>query len=316
MKLEALALALAVAAAGLLSPAGETASVAQHDSSQVQVLEDLLYYDGEDANPDKHRLNLVLPADGEPRAGLLWIHGGGWSSGDRSDDMDLARALAAQGVAVAVMSYRLSPGRWTPEGPPEDSVRHPGHIEDVARAFAWLWRHGGEHGLNRETLFVSGFSAGGHLSALLAMDTRYLEALGLPPQAVRGAIPIAGAYDIDNYYELIHDGLGEQTALDHVIGAFGPREFHAAASPVTYLDGYETPMLVISEGQSAIYTEHFETIVENSDASDVIDFVYFREETHASLYHQLLNADQPSPARDAILAFVDDVLSASDGAQD
>lgn len=200
-------------------------------TAQVRVLADLPYYEGADAVPERHALNLVLPASGAPRATVLWIHGGAWAAGDRSDEMGLAQALAEEGVAVAVMSYRLSPGRWMSENLPDTGVRHPAHIEDVARALAWLWSHAPEYHLDRDALFVSGFSAGGHLSALLASDERYLVAEGLTTDAIRGAIPVAGTYDVEHYFEVIEDGMGEQAAQDHVIGVFGPRSGHAAASP-------------------------------------------------------------------------------------
>ena len=290
------------------APAALAHTLTQDESEQTRTVMDLAYYDGADFDDRRHRLNLVLPADGAPRATVLWIHGGAWAAGDRSREMTLAQGLADQGIAVAVMSYRLSPGRWMSERLPDEGIQHPEHIRDVARAFPWLWNNGADHGLDRDALFVSGYSAGGHLSALLAMDESYLAEQGLDGDSVRGAIPVAGTYDIENYYELILEGLGEDVAVGHVLGVFGPREGHAAASPASYLDGYDTPTLIISEGESAIYTQHFEGIVEEHPSNQVIDFVYFSEETHNSLFFQLADADAPSPARDAMISFIDQTL--------
>lgn len=291
------------------APLAMALTMAQDESPQTRTVMDLAYYEGADFDDRRHRLNLVLPAQGAPRATVLWIHGGAWAAGDRSREMTLAQGLADQGIAVAVMSYRLSPGRWMSERLPDEGVQHPEHVRDVARAFAWLWNNAADHGLDRDTLFVSGYSAGGHLSALLAMDESYLTEQGLDGDAVRGAIPVAGAYDIENYYELIREGLGEEVAVGHVLGVFGPREGHAAASPASYLDGYDTPTLIISEGESAIYTQHFEGIVEEHPSNEAIDFVYFSEETHNSLFFQLADAAAPSAARDAMVSFIDQTLS-------
>ncbi|MBO6730802.1 MAG: alpha/beta hydrolase [Maricaulis sp.] len=301
-----------VFALGTAAPTATPMAHALQDTAEApsaRVLNDIAYYDGADADPERHALNLVLPADGAARATVLWIHGGAWAAGGRADEMGLAQALAAEGIAVAVMSYRLSPGRWMSENLPDTGVQHPAHIEDVARAFAWLWTHAPEHGLDRETLFVSGFSAGGHLSALLATDERYLIAEGLSDDAIRGAIPVGGTYDVEHYFRMINDGLGAQAAQDHVVGVFGPRPGHAAASPASYLEQSDTPMLVISEGQSVIYADHFQSLVDASSMRDLVRFEAFNEETHASLYYEMIEPDAPSPARTLMLEFIDQQLA-------
>ena len=307
-KLIARVFATSLALSCAIAPLAVAHTLAQDDIAEARTVMDLAYHDGADFDDRRHRLNLVLPARGTPRATVLWIHGGAWAAGDRSREMTLAQGLADQGIAVAVMSYRLSPGRWMSERLPDEGIQHPEHIRDVARAFAWLWNNASEYGLDQNALFVSGYSAGGHLSALLAMDERYLGEQGLEGDTVRGAIPVAGTYDIENYYELILDGLGEDVAVGHVLGVFGSREGHAAASPASYLDGYDTPTLIISKGESAIYTQHFEAIVEGHPTNQVIDFVYFSEETHNSLFFQLADAEAPSAARDAMISFIDQTL--------
>jgi acetyl esterase/lipase len=86
---------------------------------------------------------------------------------------------------VVSINYRLSPG-----------VKHPEHVRDVARAFAWTHAHIGEYGGNKEQIFVSGHSAGGHLASLLATDATYLKAHGLSAKDIRGVIPVSGVYVI------------------------------------------------------------------------------------------------------------------------
>lgn len=263
---------------------------------------DLAYFDGPEFDDEKHRLDLVAPSDGSAAATMLWIHGGAWAFGDRKDDLELARAFAREGVAVAVMSYRLSPGSWRGEEFPATGVQHPEHVKDVARAFAWLHANADSYGLDDDRLFVSGFSAGGHLSALLAMDPRYLETFGLDPADMLAALPVAGGYDLNDYYTAIEEGMGEDTAIGHVLGVFGPRESLADASPITYLENATVPMLVLTEGQTADYTRVFEEAVAASGKTDLISFRYFNEETHASLL-AMLSAEE-SPARDEMIAFM------------
>ncbi|WP_300529105.1 alpha/beta hydrolase [Maricaulis sp.] len=299
---------LAVAAAGLAMFFSSELSLAQENIATTRIINDIAYFQGEGADAERHALNLVLPADGAPRATVLWIHGGAWASGGREHEMGLAEALAREGIAVAVMSYRLSPGRWMSENLPDTGIQHPAHIEDVARAFAWMWENADAHGLDRDALFVSGFSAGGHLSALLATDERYLQAHDLTLDAVAGSIPVAGTYDVPHYYDVIHDGMGADAARDHVIGVFGPREGHAAASPITYLDALQAPMLILSEGQTGLYTDHFATLIDGHAASELISFEHYPDDTHASLYFNMIDPEVASPARQVMLDFIDGVL--------
>lgn len=263
---------------------------------------DIAYYDGDDFSDEKHRLDLVVP-EGQPVvATMLWIHGGAWAFGDRKDDLELARAFAREGVAVAAMSYRLSRGDWRGEAFPATGVQHPEHINDVARAFAWVHENAGEYGLENDKLIVSGFSAGGHLSALLAMDDRYLGAQGLTPSDIRAAIPVAGGYDLEAYYLAIEEGLGEDTATGHVLGVFGPRESLPDASPLSYLQNAVVPMLVLTEGQTADYTRIFDDAVSESGNTDLIRFSYYDDDTHASLLASL--SLEESPARREMLDFI------------
>ena len=263
---------------------------------------DLAYYDGEDFSDEKHRLDLIVPTDRPVIATMLWIHGGAWAFGDRKNDLALARAFARDGIAVASMSYRLSRGDWRGEEFSSTGVQHPEHVKDVARAFAWLHANAEANGLDNDKLIVSGFSAGGHLSALLAMDERYLAAHDLTVSDMVAAVPVAGGYDLEGYYVAIEDGLGEETAIGHVLGVFGPRETLPDASPMTYLETASVPMLVLTEAETADYTRVFDEAVSELGKTDLISFSYYDEETHASLLG-LLSAED-SRARDEMVAYI------------
>jgi acetyl esterase/lipase len=115
-----------------------------------QVYTDIAYYDGPDAHPIKHRLDLFVPEGLKDAPVLIFVHGGGWTSGDKNLYSFVGRAFAEQGFVTAVINYRLSP-----------QVQHPAHIEDVARAFAWVYRNIAQYGGNPEKIFVMGHSAGG-----------------------------------------------------------------------------------------------------------------------------------------------------------
>jgi acetyl esterase/lipase len=177
-----------VALLGQASPAGAAAPPAKPGRIAVRALKDLAYYDGPDQHKVKHKLDLFLPEGRKDYPVLLFVHGGAWVQGDKNTYGlygALTSCLARQGIGVAVTNYRLSP-----------AVKHPEHVRDVARAFAWLHKNVGKYGGRADRLFVSGHSAGGHLVALLAGDETYLKEVGLTARAIRGVIPISGVYQI------------------------------------------------------------------------------------------------------------------------
>lgn len=192
----------------------------------------LSYYDGRDRDDRKHRLDLYLPerASG-PVPVLMFIHGGGWRIGDRWQYALIGRRMAERGIACAVISYRLSP-----------RVKHPEHVRDCARAFAWLYRNVAKYGGDPERMFVSGHSAGGHLTALLALDPQWLAAEGVPAGAIRGAIPISGVLDIPP------PGKGPKATRRMFREVFGcDADLRRSGNPLRHLEGSGVPLLVITE---------------------------------------------------------------------
>lgn len=187
-----------------------------------QVYTDLAYYDGPDAHPIKHRLDLFVPDGLQDAPVLIFVHGGGWTSGDKNLYAFIGRTFAQQGFVTAVINYRLSP-----------QVQHPAHIEDVARAFAWVHKNVAQYGGNAEKIFVMGHSAGGHLTALLALDEKYLRAHGLTLAAIKGAIPISGVYDVTEVFSLYRT----------VFGADPQQRWDA--SPLTHVGPNKPPFLIL-----------------------------------------------------------------------
>ncbi|WP_420320083.1 alpha/beta hydrolase [Flagellimonas sp.] len=263
---------------------------------------DIAYYTGKDADSIKHKLNLFVPEGVENPPILLWIHGGAWAFGGRKFETDLARKFASEGVAVAAISYRLSPGTWR-DPDFKDGIQHPEHIKDVARAFAWIYDHAEEYCYDQNSIFVGGYSAGGHLAALLAMDPTYLSEVGRSVRDVRGAIPIAGAYDIAAYHESHLRYNGKEMAEKHVQAVFGKTEGHfRKASPTTYIENQWVPMLVISESGTYEYTKLLENAALKSKY-DRMEFHHVHNMDHAELLDDL-SKSQKSDHRKMIVDYI------------
>ncbi|GAA1440341.1 hypothetical protein GCM10009602_12900 [Nocardiopsis tropica] len=104
-------------------------------------------------------LDLYRPASAErPVPVVLWVHGGGWYAGDRTQAPDLVRRVRASGYAFASIDYRLS-----------DQESFPAQLHDVRAAIRFLRRHAEGLGLDPRAIGVWGGSAGGHLAALAGL---------------------------------------------------------------------------------------------------------------------------------------------------
>jgi acetyl esterase/lipase len=129
------------------------------------------------------RLDLYLPGDGEVRAALLWLHGGGLTGGSRDSaaTVRIARRLANEGIAVASADYRLNP-----------HVNFPAYIADAAAAYAWLQKNIVAHGGDDRRVFIGGHSAGAYLALMVGLDDAYLRECGVEISTVAGVVAISG----------------------------------------------------------------------------------------------------------------------------
>jgi acetyl esterase/lipase len=135
----------------------------------------------------RQRLDLVRPEGVAKAPVLLFIHGGGWSIGDKSHAAgSKAKWANAQGWAFASANYRLVPQATVEQ-----------QAADVASAIAWLRANAAKEGLDPDRIVLMGHSAGAHLAALVGTDPQYLKAAGVPMEAIEGVVLLDGAgYDV------------------------------------------------------------------------------------------------------------------------
>jgi len=141
----------------------------------------------------RNRLDIYKPAlagksSGQNRPVLLQIHGGAWVMGEkRQQGLPLMSHLAERGWVCVAINYRLSP--W---------VRFPTHLIDAKRALAWIRENIAEHGGDPDFVVVTGGSAGGHLSALMALtanDPELQPGFEAVDTRVSACVPFYGIYD-------------------------------------------------------------------------------------------------------------------------
>lgn len=156
----------AVADSALLL-AGFDARSAQLRSARPQHL-DLRYGPAE-----RNRIDYF--AAPSPGPVLVFIHGGYWQMRRKETFSFLAAGPLAHGIHVALIGYTLAPEKTLA-----------GIVDEVHDALVWLERHVADYGGDPQRLLVSGWSAGGHLAAMM-----------LDAPMVKGGLAVSGIFDLE-----------------------------------------------------------------------------------------------------------------------
>ena len=228
-------------------PKGGPAAVAEQPPPRFQTLTDVPYLEAPGADPRLNSLNLYLP-EGETNMPILFeVHGGGWRVGDKGAEASAQHELFTRlGWAVVTVNYRLSP-----------DAKHPTQIQDVASAMAWVYKNAATYNLDRTRFVTVGLSAGAHLVSLLALDARYLEQAGVPPDVVKGVIAVSGIYDLPNWPEagrfpsFTEDAFG--TAQDALWDA-SPLKYLGPQAPPFLLTYSDKDMYMMPEQAHILYS--------------------------------------------------------------
>lgn len=171
--------------------------------------------------PNPRTLDVYSPGDVKGAPVVLFIHGGGWTRGDKSEVGAQPRLFNEAGMVLVSIDYRLSP-----------AFRHPAHVDDVAAAIAWAKKNISSFGGDGEKLVVMGHSAGSHLAALVVTDPHPLAKQKLKLSDVRAAISLDGsAFDIVDRI-----AQGSEKLAENCRRAFGDsQESQLNASPLHHV---------------------------------------------------------------------------------
>jgi acetyl esterase/lipase len=119
---------------------------------------------------------------------LIYAHGGAWVAGKKDNQgLPVVNHFASRGWVCVSPNYRLSPDATFPDP-----------LVDVKRVIAWVREHAHEYGGDPSVLFMTGGSAGGHLTALAALtanDPQFQPGFESADTTITAAMPLYGDYD-------------------------------------------------------------------------------------------------------------------------
>ena len=186
----------------------------------LEITRSLAYGDG-----PRRVLDVYRPGTASASPVVMFFYGGSWQSGRKEMYLFVAATLARRGYVVLVPDYRIYP-----------EVRYPEFIEDGALAIQWAKENVGRYGGDPEKLFVMGHSAGAYVAAMLAIDHRWLEPLGLAPlRDIAALIGISGPYD---FLPL------KSEVLKTIFGGANRME----TQPISYVSRGKPPALLLTGG--------------------------------------------------------------------
>ena len=188
---------------------------------RLRAVRNLRYQDG-----TRGTLDVYVPRSAHGSSPVvLFIYGGAWDSGRKAQYAFVGDALASAGIVAMIADYRVYP-----------EVRWPTFLQDNARALRWVVDHAGDYGGDPRAVFIMGHSAGAYDALMLALDPRWLHAVGLDPaRDLRGAIGLAGPYD---FLPLTSEEL-------KII--FGPPQGRAATQPINHVTGHDPPLFLATD---------------------------------------------------------------------
>jgi acetyl esterase/lipase len=165
---------------------------------------------------------------------ILYIHGGGWSGGDKGDDpemmMGMLNGFADDGFVALSINYRL-----------EAEAKFPAAVQDCKLAVRWLRAHAAEYGVDPNRIGIAGGSAGGHLAAMLALtgDDKASD-------KVQAAVSVSGPTDLT--VDLCSSKREDRRAMvANFLGvpAADNMDLARKASPISYVRAETPPILLV-----------------------------------------------------------------------
>jgi acetyl esterase/lipase len=235
-------------------------------------------------------LDIFTPAQGKNHPVVIYIHGGGWHSGDKTEVHNKPKALTDRGFVLASINYRLWTPPWSKDFPGTVTLKH--QAQDVAKAIRWVHDHATDYGGDPATLIVMGHSAGAHLSALACTDERYLKAEGLSLANIKGCVPIDG--DSHDVPMRMKANVGTKVAATDR-ERFGAEDLQKELSPVTHVaKGKNIPPFLILH---IVDPNHPQTQAHAERFAEVLRAAGVQVKTHgaAGKDHSTLNNDLGLP---------------------
>lgn len=214
---------------------------------------------------------------------LIDIHGGFYVAGRRDNNRSFASVFLKEGFDVVLLEYRLNDGKRDVSD----------ELADCAAGLDYLVAHAGELGIDKDRMFLTGDSAGGHLALYMAEGAEDAS-MPIRPQAFRprGVLVNCPAYDFASFGD---SEAFSKSALAWFIGPrYKDRAWMASMSPRTFIGSYHGPLFVSTcthdfiRGQSLLVKADCDSLARSLEFVDVAS-----DDRRVGHVHNVVDQDLP-----------------------
>jgi acetyl esterase/lipase len=201
---------------------------------------------------NNHELKLDVFYPNPKKAGriaVVFIHGGGWRTGNRTQHYPLAQRLAMLGYVCFTPEYRLS-----------TEALYPAAVHDIKSALRWIRKNAGNYNIDTAKIVVAGFSAGGELAAFIGVTNGMAELEGTNCN-LEYSSTVKAVIDIDGILAFIHPESGEGDDSKKTSAAtnwFGYSktenpDLWKQGSPLTHAGSHTPPTLFLNSSAARMH---------------------------------------------------------------
>jgi acetyl esterase/lipase len=219
--------------------------------------------------------DLYLPAksDGAGRPAIVLVFGGGWKTGERSQQKVYGISLAQAGFVCLATDYRLS-----------SEARWPAQLDDVKLAIGWLRAHSEEFHIDPQRIAISGNSSGGHLALMAAVtggDVSVRQESGDATDFSSAVRAVCAFYPPTRLKGL--DAANDDDTVAGLMGAEATDADYERASPLARASGPFPPvLLLLGSDDQRVPAEHgWEFYEALKAAGNSVDLHVFAGQGHA-----------------------------------
>lgn len=241
-----------------------------------------LKYDPKDQDA---KLDVYYPSNTDQKLPVIvWVHGGGWVSGDKGQSSNYFKILAAKGYVVVAINYSIAPEK-----------HYPLPVKQTMAALKYIEDHADQLFIDPDSIFLAGDSAGSHIAlqtATIICEPEYAKLMGISPSInyskMKGLILFCGAYAVENI-DLNGDfGSFLKTVLWSYSGKkdFMNDPYFKTASVIDHV-GANLPPTFISAGNGDPLLVHSEALAKRMSALGLeTDTLFFSKNLMPKLPHE------------------------------
>jgi acetyl esterase/lipase len=237
------------------------------------------------------RLDVYSPDESGSYPVLVFVHGGGWNKYDKKLFAPVAMKLVPRDLVVVIPDYTLHP-----------DAGYRQMAREVAASVAWTMNNIDVYGGDPDRIVLSGHSAGGHLSGLVAFDESWLAEHGHSPSELCGWVGLSGVYDIDAQMAFERETGGTAPVMTAVMG--GEANF-PAASPISYVGAADVPQgwLIHGAEDTTVPVSISHAMADALRAADVpVELLIYPESGHSDFLFEGLSDDNARVLEDLVAA--------------